>query len=133
MLTLIFTLFISNSNAASLIRIDKSKVEEITPFTHKYELIIEDNCAYCLNQLSILKECVDEKDVIVLMDNRSKLSEDKLQRIIKRKKITFKTYILSEELKNIYEFKSITPMMWIVKDTEKKSYTGVVSCNQLKS
>ncbi|NOT79996.1 MAG: hypothetical protein HOP07_13460 [Bacteriovoracaceae bacterium] len=123
----------SKASADSLIRIDKSMVEEIIPFSHKYELIIEDNCSFCLNQLSILKDCVDEKDVIVLMDNRSKLSEEKLQRIIKRKKISFKTYILSEELKKTYEFKTITPMMWINKLEEKKSYTGVVSCKQLKS
>ena len=132
MLTLIFTIFISNTNAASLIRLDKYSIEEVTPFSHKYELIIEDNCAYCLNQLSILKECVDEKDVIVLLDNKAKLSEEKLQRIVKRKKISFKTYILSEELKKIYEFKSITPMMWINKLEGKKSFTGVVLCRELK-
>lgn len=133
MITLIFSIFISNTSAASLIRVDKNMIEEITPFSHKYELIIEDNCSFCLNQLTILKDCVDEQDVIVFMDNRSKLSEEKLQRIIKRKKITFKTYILSEELKKTYEYKSITPMMWINKLEEKKSYTGVVSCKQLKS
>jgi hypothetical protein len=132
MLTLIFTIFISNTNAASLIRLDKYSIEEVTPFSHKYELIIEDNCAYCLNQLSILKECVDEKDVIVLLDNKAKLSEEKLQRIVKRKKISFKTYILSEELKKIYEFKSITPMMWINKLEERKFFTGVVLCRELK-
>lgn len=133
MLNLIFMVLISIASADSLIRIDKNMVEEITPFSHKYELIIEDNCSFCLNQLAILKECVDEKDVVVLMDNRLKLSEEKLQRIIKRKKITFKTYILSEELRKTYEFKSITPMMWINKLEGKKPYTGVVSCNQLKS
>ena len=132
MLTLIFTIFISNTNAASLIRLDKYSIEEVTPFSHKYELIIEDNCAYCLNQLSILKECVDEKDVIVLLDNKAKLSEEKLQRIVKRKKISFKTYILSEELKKIYDFKSITPMMWINKLEERKFFTGVVLCRELK-
>ena len=132
MLPLIFTIFISNTNAASLIRLDKYSIEEVTPFSHKYELIIEDNCAYCLNQLSILKECVDEKDVIVLLDNKAKLSEEKLQRIVKRKKISFKTYILSEELKKIYDFKSITPMMWINKLEERKFFTGVVLCRELK-
>ena len=118
---------------AALVRIDQNSIEEITPFSHKYELIIEDNCSYCLNQLSVLKECVDQNDVIVLIDNRSKLNEEKLKRIVKRKKIPFKVYLLSEDLKKIYEYKSITPMMWITKPEEKKSYTGVVPCKILKA
>ena len=126
-------IFISNANAASLVRIDKNTIEEITPFSYKYELVMEDNCTHCLHQLSIMKNCVDENDVIILLDNNSKKSEEKLKRLIKRKKITYKTFILSEELRKVYEFKGITPLMWINKGEARQSFTGVLSCKQLKN
>lgn len=132
MIHLIFTILLTNASAASLIRIDKASIEEVTPFSHKYELIIEENCSHCMGQLEILKSCVDEKDVIVLMDNRTKKSEEKLQRIVRRKKIIFKTYILTEELSKIYEFKGITPFIRINKSDSHRSFTGVVNCDQLK-
>lgn len=131
MMSLLSHLMISLALASSTVRLDKNIIEEVIPFTHKYELIIEENCGYCLNQLSIMKNCLEEKDVIVFMENKFNSSEEKLKKMIRRKKIIYKTYILTEDLKKSYNFKGVTPMMWINKGLEKKSYTGVVSCEAL--
>lgn len=111
------------------IRLDKSTLEEFSPFSTKYELIISENCSYCLKQLSILKECVIENEVVVLLDNKSKLSEDNMKKLVRKKKITFKTFVLDEHLRNVYAFNGVTPTLWL----NKKSYTGVVSCEFLKT
>ena len=133
MLKIILIFLTFQTQAASLVRLDKRAIDEVTPFSHKYELIIEDNCAHCMTQLSVMKNCVDEKDVIIYINNRSKLTEEQLQRIVKKKKITFKTYILDEELKKIYKFTGVTPLIWINNNTSKNSFTGVVSCEKLKA
>ena len=133
MIKIILLTLIFNVQAASLIRLDNIGIEEITPFSHKYELIIEDNCAFCLTQLSILKECVDHKDVIVFINNKNKLTEEQLQRLVRKKKLSFKTYILDEDFKQKYEFTGVTPKMWINKDKKKNSFIGVVSCEKLKA
>ena len=91
--------------AADVIRIDTNRIENITPFSYKYELIIADNCAHCMRQIAIMKECVRYEDVIVLIDNVSKLSEVDLKKLLVKKKIPYKTYLLYSELKKSYEFK----------------------------
>lgn len=118
--------------AIPLLRIDSNKVEEFTPFAHKYELITSDNCAHCLHQIALMKDCVDPSDVVVLMENKSKLSEEALKRILVRKKITYKTFLLDSKASEAYQFKGVTPVMWISKNNKQKSYTGVVSCETLK-
>lgn len=115
-----------------LLEIKSGKVEEVTPFSHKYELIIADNCAHCMNQLNQMKDCVADRDVIVLMENLSKLSEDKLKRLVAKKKIPYSAYLLDSAARAAYEFKGVTPMMWITGKDSKKSFTGVVSCDSLK-
>jgi hypothetical protein len=115
--------------AHTSIRLDKPALEEFSPFSTKYEVIISDNCGHCLNQLSILKECVSDNDVVILLDNKSKLSEENLKKLMRKKKIDFKTFLLDEHLRKTYAFNGVTPTLWM----NKKSYTGVVACEFLKS
>ena len=124
--------FFSDLHAAIVVRIDQNKVEEFTPFTHRYELIISDNCSHCINQISIMKDCVRPEDVVVLMENKSNLSEEGLKKILRKKKIIYKTYLLDKNLREVYSFKGVTPMMWITKNESKKSYLGVLTCENLK-
>lgn len=116
-----------------LLEIKSGKVHEVLPFSHKYELIIADNCAHCMNQITVLKDCVPENEVIVLLDNQSKLSEEKLKRLVFKKKIPYRTYLLDSSARASYEFKGVTPMIWIKRSDSKKSYTGVVPCEGLKN
>ena len=118
--------------AMPLYRIDTGKIEEFTPYSHKYELIISDNCAHCLHQISILQSCVEPNDVAVVMENKSKLPEEKLKRVLVKKKISYKTYLLDSKISESYQFKGITPAMWISKDNKREFFTGVVSCEKLK-
>lgn len=118
---------INQSMAIEAIRIDKDLVEKFTPFTHKYELIIADNCAHCMKQLEVMKECVKVEDVAVILENLSKLSDEQLRRLVRKKKIIYKTYLMDNELKKNYEFKGVTPVMWMY----QKSYVGVVPCSVL--
>lgn len=124
--------FIQSSQAFEVVRIDKNQVETFIPYTHKYELIIADNCLHCLKQLEIMKECVNVDDVVVILDNLSKLSDEQLRRLVRKKKIIYKTYLMDSELRKVYDFKGITPAIWINTDKSKIFYTGVVSCDLLK-
>lgn len=124
--------FLSDLQADLVVRIDQNKVEEFTPFTHRYELIISDNCSHCINQISIMKDCVRPEDVVVLMENKSNLSEEGLKKILRKKKIIYKTYLLDKNLREAYSFKGVTPMMWITKNESKKTYLGVLTCENLK-
>ncbi len=123
---------INQTMAIEAVRVDKDLVEEFIPFTHKYELIIADNCVHCMKQLEVMKECVKEEEVIVLLDNLSKLSDEKLRRLVRKKKITYKTYLIDSEIRKIYDFKGVTPVMWMNAGKHKTSYVGVVSCSKLK-
>lgn len=118
--------------AAPRVRLDQNKIEDFTPFTYRYELLIADNCAHCLNQLAIMRDCVKNEDVVVLLDNKTNQSEDGLKRLIRKKKIIYKTYLLDSSLKEAYSFKGVTPMLWITNNASKKSYTGVMTCENLK-
>lgn len=132
MKTLLLLFFLSDLHAASVVRIDQSGVEEFTPFTHRYELIVSDNCSHCLNQMNIMKDCVKPEDVVVLMENKTNLSEEGLKKVLRKKKIIYKTYLLDKTLREAYAFKGVTPMMWITKNESKKSYVGVLTCENLK-
>ena len=125
-------LFFNVVHAAPIIRLDQNKVEEFTPFTHRYELLISENCAHCLNQLSIMKDCVQNEDVVVLLDNKTNQTEEGLKKLIRRKKIIYKTYLLDSNLREAYSFKGVTPMLWITNNANKKSFTGVMTCQNLK-
>jgi hypothetical protein len=128
MIPALLALFITQAYAHPGLRIDKTGIEEITPHAYKYELIISDNCPHCINQLRILKSCVADKDVVVFIDNRSKASEAILKRLVKKKEIKYPVYLLDSYLKDAYQFKGITPTLWM----NKKSYTGIVNCDFLK-
>lgn len=130
---ILFLFFVLNDlQAVSVIRIDQSGVEEFTPFSHRYELIVSDNCTYCLNQMNLMKDCVKPEDVVVLMQNNTNLSEEGLKKVLRKKKIIYKTYLLDKNLREVYSFKGVTPMMWITKNESKKSYLGVLTCENLK-
>lgn len=122
-----FFAFINTAFAVDSIRVDKALVESFTPLTHKYELIIADNCVHCMKQLEIMKECVKVEDVVVILENLSKLSDEQLRRLIRKKKIIYKTYLMDNKLRKIYEFIGVTPVMWM----NQKSYVGVVPCSVL--
>lgn len=130
--TLILLMTTLNLHAVEAVRIDQSKVEEFTPYSHRYELIVSDNCSHCMNQMAIMKDCVEAKDVVVLIDNVSNLSEDGLKKVLRKKKIIYKTYLLDKTLREAYSFKGVTPTLWITKNESKKSYTGVMTCENLK-
>lgn len=125
-------LFFNDVHAAPTIRLDQNQIEEFTPFTRRYELLISDNCAHCLNQLAIMKDCIKNEDVVVLLDNKTNQSEDGLKKLIRKKKIIYKTYLLDNSLREAYSFKGVTPMLWITNSASKKSYTGVMTCENLK-
>ena len=126
------TLAVFSSHASEVVRIDTGIVEDFQPFTHKYEIIIEENCAYCLKQISIFNECLKAEDVAILLDNRSNKNEEELKKILKKKKIGFKTYMLNKDLKNTYAYKGVTPSVWINKSPGSNKFsTGVASCEYL--
>lgn len=123
----------THAYADQVLRVDNNTVEDFTPFKHKYELIIEENCAHCLGQINILKSCVPDSEVVILLDNKSSKSEEELKKILKKKRITYKTYVLSTSLKEAYAYKGITPTIWLTGKTTSKSYSGVASCEFLKT
>lgn len=130
-MTIFYTAFlvINSLMAADVVRIDKNSIESFSPLTHKYELLIADNCAHCMRQIAIMKECVKEEDVVVVIDNVSKLSEEQLKKILIKKKIPYRAYLLDAELKKAYDFKGVTPTLHM----NSQKYTGIVSCDLLKT
>jgi TPP-dependent 2-oxoacid decarboxylase len=133
MMILKLFIILNSSFAEQVIRLDNNTIESFTPFSHKYELIIEENCAHCINQINILKNCVEDKDVVILMDNKSLKSQDELKKILRKKKITYKTLLLNKTLIDTYAFKGITPTIWINTPKSSQSYSGVATCDFLKS
>ena len=63
---------INTSFALDTVRVDKHLIEPFSAFIHKYELIITDNCLNCIKQLELMKDCVNEDDVVL-----SKISDFK--------------------------------------------------------
>lgn len=126
------TLLILNTNAQDALRIDQGVLEKFKPFSKKVEVIVSDNCAHCITQIKILKKCLPESDIVVLLDNKTKLNETRLRAVLRKKKITYPTYELNPSLKEIYNYKGITPMIHIQKKNGYESYTGVVQCDYLK-
>lgn len=130
---IIFLSYSGELFSASLLRLDTVGIEEFMPYSNKYTLIIEDQCAYCQRQIEVFKECALSPNEVIIFFSHPTADENVLRRKVKKKNIPYKTYLLNAEIKKALEFKGVTPMMWITSDKDKKSFTGVVSCERLKS
>lgn len=126
-------LFSNLAFAEEILRIDQSKIEKFTPFSHQYEMLMSDNCPHCMRQITYFKECVKKEDVVILIDNQSKLTDEQLKKVIQKKKIIYPTYLLNDELKKTYDYKGISPLLWITKGDVKRKFTGVIDCESLKA
>lgn len=131
---IIFTLcsFFFTANASEFIHLNTGRVLDFSPFKKKIELIIESNCSHCLHQLSILKDCVKNEDIAVFIDNKYKQSEEELRKFFRKKKIPYDVYILDESSRTAYDYKGVSPLLWVSKNKARKSFLGVVSCDSLK-
>lgn len=127
------SLFMTSLMAADLYRIDTGKIEKYVPHSKKIEVIITEDCAYCVQQIAELKKCMKTEDVVILIDNYNRLNDIKLKRLIMQKSIPYPTYTLNREVEKIYNYKRVTPLGHY---KTKKGYTskeGVVTCSELEA
>lgn len=130
---LFFSFIASSLFAADLYRIDTGKIEKFIPSSKKIEVIITEECAYCVQQIAELKKCMKNEDVVILIDNYNRYNDIKLKRLLMQKSIPYPTYTLNREVEKIYNYKRVTPL---VNYQTKKGYVtkeGVVSCSDLNS
>lgn len=130
-LFLFSTFFMTSLFAADLYRVDTGKIENYKPHSKKIEVIITEDCAYCVLQIAELKKCMKTEDVVILIDNYNRLNDIKLKRLIIQKNIPYPTYTLNKEIEKYYGYKRVTPLGHY---NTKKGYVskeGVVTCGEL--
>lgn len=128
----LFSSFFANSLfAADLYRVDTGKIENYKPHSKKIEVIITEDCAYCVQQIAELKKCMKTEDVVILIDNYNRLNDIKLKRLIIQKNIPYPTYTLNREVENYYGYKRVTPLGHYITKKGYASKEGVVTCSEL--
>jgi|GEM_PF-3564918 len=124
----IFLASCSSMNLNSkLIRLDKLKNESLDLNRIIVALLITENCSLCQSQLAILQKCVVKDRVAIFIEGDD---EEKLRRVIKKKKINFPSYKLNPATKNIFSFDETTPTLSVKSGGVFKTHKGVLSCEE---
>ncbi len=113
-----------------LVRLDKIKVEDFDEIKHSIILFITEACSVCDRQVSVLKECSEKKDVVVFLEGHH---EEKLRRTVARKKLPFKTYLLSESFKKKLGFTHVSPALRLKTSKGHVVLPGLQTCETIKS
>lgn len=131
--TLVFiSSFLTLAHAEDLLDISSDKIITFNwPETY-LALTITSQCAHCENQLKVLKECEKTNKAIVLFDNKEKFNSAKLKKYVRSKNWSSPLFLLDESLKKRFDFKGVTPHLYIKNKKEIKIYNGIISCGELE-
>lgn len=111
------------------IRLDDFSSEDIKYQNYKAHLYITENCSVCASQIEILKSCFENVEVAAYISG----NEEKLRTYIKRKKLPFKTFLLTDEVKNDLKFGKASPSISFITKDGMKNIVGLQTCDQIKA
>lgn len=112
------------------IRLDQIKNTPVDIKNLKVALLISQDCAICDRQIQELKNCLPSQDVAVFISGHD---EEKLRRIVHKKKIPFSTYLLEEKERQYFAWGKITPALSIQGAHGLQNFEGFKSCSEIKS
>jgi hypothetical protein len=127
-LSLFISMMSFPSIAQELARLDNFGIEKINTPDLLVNLYVTENCSVCQQQVDVIKECVATDRVAAFMEGPN---EEKLRTYVRRKKIPFKTYLLSETTKNDLGFGIASPSITIRAKGSLKNFVGLQTCNQI--
>ncbi len=114
--------------ANELARLDSFGIEEINSPDLLVNLYITENCSVCQKQVAIIKDCVAIEKVAAFMEGPS---EEKLRRYVKRKKLPFKTFHLTQNAKKDLGFGAASPSITLRGKGKTNNYVGLQTCDQI--
>jgi hypothetical protein len=114
--------------ATELIRLDTPQVEKLSSH-FSVAVFITENCSICDHQIRIIQKCFDPKQAAFFMEG----NEERLRRIVRKKKIKFPTYYLDKIYKEKFLFGTKSPALSIKSAERFELIEGLQDCEQIKS
>lgn len=127
---LLTSLAITPLYGEEIVRLDKIKIEEFDTNKPTISLYITETCSVCDRQISILKQCLGEEEIVAFLEGQH---EEKLRRTVARKKIPFKTYLLNPSLKKQLGFPNVSPALRLRTSKGFVVLSGLQACDSIKS
>jgi hypothetical protein len=133
MLILLLSLFFAAPalSQEKFIRLDQPGFDELNLKEQSLVILLSRGCSACQSQLEALASCdFKAKHTYVLMSGGS---EELLQKEVRRKKIPYPSYLLTDAFKQTYHPTGATPaLLWFNHDKVEK-LIGVQTCEQIKT
>jgi len=116
---------------AEFIRLDQPGFDQLNLKQQSLVILLSKGCSACQSQLEALSTCdFKAKHTYVLMSGSS---EELLQKEVRRKKIPYPSYMLTETFKQTHHPTGATPaLLWFNHDKVEK-LIGVQTCEQIKT
>jgi hypothetical protein len=125
----LLSIFISTLFAQDLVRLDDFGSLNLKESGTKVHLYISENCSVCQSQIDVLKDCVPASKVHVYIEGKN---EEKLRFYVKRKKVPFKTYLLTNPAKKYLGYKKASPAITYINQGKFKTIEGLQNCKQIQ-
>jgi hypothetical protein len=124
--------FLSICQAEDLLDVSTDKIINFTwPETY-LALTVTSKCSHCETQLKLLKGCGKTNQIVLFFDNKEKFNSTKLKKYIRSKNWTSPFFLLDDNIKKRFDYKGVTPHLYMKNKKEIKIYNGVISCDELE-
>jgi hypothetical protein len=121
-------LLVFSLEASPLIRLDKVKVEEVALKEISTAVLISENCSVCEKQIVILKNCQSLGKIAFFIEGQ----EDRMRRLVRKKKIDSPTYLMNQDVREVFQFAESTPSIRIKSRKKLQKKEGLTDCETLK-
>jgi hypothetical protein len=133
MLILLLSLFFTAPalSQEKFIRLDQPGFDQLNLKQQSLVILLSRGCSACQSQLETLATCdFKPQNTYVLMSGGS---EELLQKEIRRKKIPYPSYMLSDQFKQAHHPTGATPALLWFNHEKVEKLIGVQSCEQIKT
>lgn len=129
MFILLFTILLNSQ--AQMIRLDQPGFDQLNLKEQSLVILLSRGCSACYEQLVNLSQCdFKSKNTYVVM---SGADEETLRKEVRRKKINYPSYLITDEFKQKYNPSGATPtLVWLNQDKSER-LIGVQTCEQIKT
>jgi hypothetical protein len=111
-----------------LTRLDEFGTGDIDHPNFIINLYITKDCSVCSTQIAVLEKCVSKEKIAVFLEGPR---EEELRFYVKRKKIPYKSFLLTSKAKSSLKFGSVSPAITIRKKDSLNNLEGLQDCEKI--
>jgi hypothetical protein len=118
----------SQTPTKDLVRLDQYGVEPAPEEQIRVNVFLTEACSICDRQVQVLKECIVAENVAAFLEGKN---EDHLRKVLRRKKLPFATYFLTDSVKKTYGFSGRSPALAIRTRNGHVFREGLQECEEI--